>query len=173
MKELVRKAVLATLSRQDFEKELEKLEGKQRKKPAAKAAPSKAARPEPKDVKAKMRQLRAALESGDGDKGLTKIFEAFEKKANTASSPEEQSAAWDELGVSVTDAMKGALGDAKAKIASGKSGGEDVSKLNLLVAKTDIGLVSLETSISLRNMAKAKEIVQKLSDLKSQIQKEL
>ncbi|MFC2174586.1 hypothetical protein ACFLQ2_01840 [archaeon] len=166
LKELVRKAVVATLSREEFEQELEKLEGK---KPRRK----KAAEPQTKDVKSKMRELRAALKEEKVDKGLSSYFTAFEKDLNNASSDEEKKLLWEKLGKAVSDVMGEILDSAKAKLTSGKAAGEDVSKLNLLVAKVDIGIVSLETAVSLQNLAKTKEIIQKLGDLKAQTEKEV
>ncbi len=163
MKELVRKAVLATLSRQDFEKEFEQLEGKA-------AKPRRAAAPAQKDVRTKMLELRKALKGGEADKAVLDTFTGFEKKLNTAASPEDAKALWQKLGKDVADFLKDTLASAKSKITTGKAAGQDVSALNLLVAKTDIGLVSLETSVSLQNLAKTKEIIQKLGQLKSQLE---
>jgi len=169
MKELVRKAVIATLSKQDFEKELEKLEGGTPRPAAKPKAKPTAKKPTLKDVKSKMRELRSVLEEGKADTGLLEVFTKFEKQLTKATAEEQKKPLWDKLGTDVSNAMKTTLEPAKAKIEEGKAAGEDVSKLNILVAKADIGVVSLETSISMRNIVKAKEIVQKLADLKVQL----
>lgn len=167
LKELVRKSVVASLSRKEFEEELGKLESAT-KRPRLKAKP-----PAKKDVKAKMRQLRAALEEEKEDSALMDTFTHFEKEINSADTDEQKNLLWNSLQKDIEHAVKDSVDKAKKKIGETKAAGGDTSKLNILVAKTDIGLVSLETSASLRNLVKTKEIVQKLSDLKSQIEKAL
>ena len=181
LKELVRKAVVASLSRKEFEAELSKLEATnqqniasttpvQPRVPTRPVQPRTPAKPVPvPDVKKKMRELRAALEEEKKEEGISDIFANFEKEINTADTDEQKEMLWNNLQHDIEYAIKDSLDKAKEKVKRGKAAGLDTSKLNILIAKTDIGFVSLETSVSLKNMAKAKEIVQKLANLKAQI----
>ena len=179
LKELVRKAVVASLSRKEFEDELNKLEtshgqtqisAPKPKQPKSHVPARPAAIP---DVKKKMRELRAALEEGKAEEGILGIFSDFEKGINTADTDEQKNRLWANLQNDIEHALNDSLDKAKEKVKQGKTAGIDTSALNILIAKTDIGFVSLETSVSLKNLAKAKEIVQKLAGLKSQIDESL
>ncbi len=166
LKELVRKAVVASLSRKEFEDELGKLEAAGSPAPLQKVP----AKPVPvTDVKKKMRELRAALEKEKEEEGVLDIFKSFENEISTAETDEQKEMLWNNMRRDVEHAVRSSLDKAKEKIKHGKAEGISTSKLNILVAKTDIGFVSLETSVSLRNLAKSKEVVRKLADLKAQI----
>ena len=165
LKELVRKAVMATISKQEFEAELEKIEtkGKPRKKKPISTEPSVP------DMRAKMRQLRDSLKSEAKDKSILGTFTKFEKKIISADSDDQKNTLWGGLTTEISIPLKVSIDNARKKIGEQKAAGADTSKLNLLVAKADIGMVSFETAVAMRNLVKVKDVVQKLSELKSQM----
>ena len=188
LKELVRKAVMATISKQEFEAELDRIETKSKARtpvkkstPPKKLLPPKKATSPPKkltkeptvpDMRAKMRQLREALKKETPDESLLDAYAAFEKEINSADSEDQKNLLWDNIARDVSESVKASIENAKKKMGTQKAAGEDTSRLNLFVAKADIGLVSFETAAAMRNLAKVKEVVQKLGELKSQIDSE-
>jgi hypothetical protein len=176
LKELVRKAVVASMSRREFESELDHLESAGGAAPAEAAedfeeAPAKPVRkPTEAEVQSKLAALRMNLQKPRAEdvaeEDLMKGFAAFEQELQSTDDPKT-------LWVTTRDQLlkiaRSDLQDAKAIIKSLKDAGKDVSKAQLSATKFEIGLVSLETAFSLQSLEKAKEIAVKLSDLHRQL----
>ncbi len=181
LKELVRKAVIASMSRKEFEGELDKLESstgaidatalttpehvppKSMVEPPAKPPPEK-------DVLAKLQALRMNLEKPKPEQvagdTLMAIFTEFEVELTGA---KNKKAAWDAARDKILTLARSDLKAVKEKIGAAKAAGQNVSKVSLTSTKFEIGLVSLETSFSIQNQSKAREIVVKLAGLKKQL----
>ncbi len=181
LKELVRKAVIASMSRREFEGELDKLESStgaidatalttpEHVPPRTMTEPP-AKEPPEKDVMAKLQALRMNLEKPNPEQvagdPLMKAFTEFEAELTGA---KNKKAVWDSARDRILNSARSGLTAAKERIGTAKAGGQDVSKVSLLATKFEIGLVSLETTFSIQNQAKAREIVAKLAGLKKQL----
>jgi chromosome segregation ATPase len=176
LKELVRKAVVASMSRREFESELNQLESAGGSAPAEatedfEEAPAKPVRkPTEAEVQSKLAALRMNLQKPRAEdvaeEDLMKGFSAFEQELQSTDDPK---ALWATTRDQLLKIARSDLQSAKTTIKSLKDAGKDVSKAQLSATKFEIGLVSLETAFSLQSLEKAKEIAVKLSDLHRQL----
>ncbi|MBN3036882.1 MAG: hypothetical protein JW834_00375 [Candidatus Diapherotrites archaeon] len=186
LKELVRKAVTAMLTREEFETQLQRMPShkaplkplprieRPAQKPQAKAFEEK---PEP-SVEDKLKALRTQMEKAKpkslqieapepAEDVLLDKLEELETNLENAEDP-ELDLVWDNARNDFVSIIEADLSTTKEEAAKKRESGAEVSKLNLLLTKQDLGVVSLETAFSSKDIERIRESTRRLVDLRKQ-----
>lgn len=152
IEEIVQKTLRSNVSKKELEEGLEKIQEMKKKSVSA--------------AKRKRRKTEAKrLASQEKDEGLQKLFEEFTKKLEKTSK-KKQKKVWEEYDKKISSFVEESLEKEKQAIKKAEKEGKDMSKRNLIVAKADMRLLSLQRAFSSQNLKKATKNIERLAELK-------